>query len=234
MRLLLIRHGDPDYEHDTLTEKGRREAALLTGRLLKLDIGDIYVSPLGRAQDTLRPYLDRTGRTAQVRPWMREFPLHELDEYQQTMHIIWDYLPRYRDRYPEWNDAENWMDAHPFRNYGTRPLVEEMWRGLDDILAEHGYERDGHFYRVTRPTTETVALVCHFGAATILLSHLLNVSAMQLLHTMFMAPTAVTTVATEEREPGIAQWRAIGIGDTSHLYAGGEPLSLSGFFQEVY
>ena len=29
MRILLIRHGDPDYEHDTLTEKGRREAALL-------------------------------------------------------------------------------------------------------------------------------------------------------------------------------------------------------------
>lgn len=28
MRILLIRQGDPDYEHDTLTEKGHREAAL--------------------------------------------------------------------------------------------------------------------------------------------------------------------------------------------------------------
>ena len=25
MRILLIRHGDPDYVNDTLTEKGRRE-----------------------------------------------------------------------------------------------------------------------------------------------------------------------------------------------------------------
>ena len=32
MRLILIRHGDPDYEHDTLTSKGRREAALLAER----------------------------------------------------------------------------------------------------------------------------------------------------------------------------------------------------------
>ena len=32
MRILLIRHGDPDYEHDTLTEKGRREAELLAKR----------------------------------------------------------------------------------------------------------------------------------------------------------------------------------------------------------
>ena len=47
--------------------------------------------------------------------------------------------------------------------------------------AAHGYERDGHFYRVTRPGTETVAFFCHFGAATMLLSHLINVSAMQLL-----------------------------------------------------
>lgn len=32
MRLLFIRHGDPDYVHDTLTEKGHREAALLAER----------------------------------------------------------------------------------------------------------------------------------------------------------------------------------------------------------
>ena len=29
MRLLFIRHAEPDYSTDTLTEKGRREAALL-------------------------------------------------------------------------------------------------------------------------------------------------------------------------------------------------------------
>ena len=33
MRLLIVRHGDPDYEHDTLTEKGWREAELLSERL---------------------------------------------------------------------------------------------------------------------------------------------------------------------------------------------------------
>ena len=29
MRILMIRHGDPDYEHDSLTEVGKKEAALL-------------------------------------------------------------------------------------------------------------------------------------------------------------------------------------------------------------
>ena len=32
MRLLFVRHGDPDYVHDTLTEKGHREAAFLAER----------------------------------------------------------------------------------------------------------------------------------------------------------------------------------------------------------
>ena len=35
MRILIIRHGDPDYAHDTLTEKGHRETKLLAEKLAK-------------------------------------------------------------------------------------------------------------------------------------------------------------------------------------------------------
>ena len=52
MRLLFIRHGDPDYVHDTLTEKGHREAALLAERAEALQLGKCFVSPLGRSQVT--------------------------------------------------------------------------------------------------------------------------------------------------------------------------------------
>ena len=30
MRLIFIRHGDPDYKNDDVTEKGKREVELLT------------------------------------------------------------------------------------------------------------------------------------------------------------------------------------------------------------
>ena len=33
MKLLIIRHADPDYAVDSLTPEGRREAALLADRL---------------------------------------------------------------------------------------------------------------------------------------------------------------------------------------------------------
>ena len=49
MRLIIVRHGDPDYEHDTLTAQGHREAQLAAERLSRLEIAAFYVSPLGRA-----------------------------------------------------------------------------------------------------------------------------------------------------------------------------------------
>ena len=36
MKIVIIRHGDPDYEKDSLTEKGWREAKLLAERISKL------------------------------------------------------------------------------------------------------------------------------------------------------------------------------------------------------
>lgn len=52
MRLIIVRHGDPDYEKDSLTEKGWREAAILADRISRLEVKEFYVSPLGRARDT--------------------------------------------------------------------------------------------------------------------------------------------------------------------------------------
>ena len=52
MKLVIVRHGDPDYSIDSLTEKGWKEAEYLSERLSKLEVKDFYVSPLGRAKDT--------------------------------------------------------------------------------------------------------------------------------------------------------------------------------------
>ena len=73
MRILIIRHGDPDYVHDSLTEKGWREAELLKNRLIREPMSAIYCSPLGRAQATAQPTLTALGRTAETCDWLQEF-----------------------------------------------------------------------------------------------------------------------------------------------------------------
>ena len=73
MRIIFVRHAEPDYANDTLTEKGWREAALLAERVSGWDVTDFYVSPLGRARDTASLSLKKMGRTAEIFDWLREF-----------------------------------------------------------------------------------------------------------------------------------------------------------------
>lgn len=73
MRILLIRHGDPDYAHDSLTEKGRREAALLGQIAPSMDLGECFVSPMGRAKETASYCLKATNKSAETVNWLMEF-----------------------------------------------------------------------------------------------------------------------------------------------------------------
>ncbi|MBQ1246801.1 MAG: histidine phosphatase family protein, partial [Clostridiales bacterium] len=80
MKLIFIRHGDPDYEKDSLTEKGWREAEILSERVAKWDIKQIYCSPMGRAKDTCSLSLKKTGREAITYEWLQEFYYRVWDE----------------------------------------------------------------------------------------------------------------------------------------------------------
>ena len=45
MELLIIRHGDPDYTIDSLTEKGWKEAEYLSEKLVKWTFRMLCISP---------------------------------------------------------------------------------------------------------------------------------------------------------------------------------------------
>ena len=87
MKLIFIRHGDPDYEKDSLTEKGWREAEILAKRVATWDIKQIYCSPLGRAKDTCSLSLKATGREAITCEWLQEFYYRVWDEAVQEWTI---------------------------------------------------------------------------------------------------------------------------------------------------
>lgn len=243
MQLLIIRHGDPDYEKDSLTDKGWREAELLSERIAKLDIKDFYVSPLGRAKDTASPTLKKMNRTATECEWMREFAprIHRPDVPNEEM-IAWDWLPEDWTREEDFFRRDLWHTQEIMKN-GTSPATgkrgvgaEYAWvvRNFDALLAEHGYRRDGEIYRVEKANRDTLAFFCHFGLECVLLSHLMGVSPMILWHRMCAAPTSVTSIYTEERREGIADFRINFFGDISHLYVAGEQPAFAARFCETY
>lgn len=235
LKLLIIRHGDPDYTIDSLTEKGWREAEYLAERMARVNAQYYYVSPLGRARDTASVTLKKLGRTAEECPWLREFhaPIWRPDvTAHQT--VAWDWLPQDWLADERFLREDQWSLPEAFQAAGVKKEYDWVVENFDALLARHGYRREGRLYQAERSNGDTIAFFCHFGVECVLLSRLLNVSPMVLWQGTCAAPTSVTTVVTEERREGLAAFRVSSFGDVSHLYCKDEPPAFSGRFRECY
>lgn len=234
MKLIIVRHGDPDYEKDSLTEKGFREAELLSDRIAKLDIKKAYCSPYGRAQDTSKPSLKKLGITAETLDWLKEFPGYIIDPATGEQRIPWDLLPSYWTKDERFYDRKLWCQTEIMKTGNVIEIYDMVCEKLDALLAHHGYERSENCYKAVASNTDTIILFCHFGIECVMLSHILGISPLVLWQTFIAVPSSVTTLITEERENGIASFRCNAFGDISHLYAAEEPPAFAGRFCETY
>lgn len=234
MKLVFIRHGDPDYARDTLTPRGWREAELLADRVEKWQVRDFFVSPLGRARDTAGVSLQRVGRQAKVLAWLTEFVV-EVDDPAtgRRRGIPWDLLPAYWTGVDGFYERENWCEAGVMASGEVRARFEQVKAGLDGLLAAYGYVRKGRLYAVEQGNEDTLVFFCHMGLMLVVLSHLLGLPATALWHGVCNAPTSLTVLSTEERKPGLAVFRMRTMGDTAHLYVAGVQPSSAGFFEEL-
>ena len=238
MRLIFIRHGDPDYEHDTLTEKGLREAALLGERVKDWDVDALYVSCLGRARKTAQPVEAALGREGIVLDWLQEYRAKIDGKYGRGDGLPWYLLPTLRAKAPGLYDREKWYDTKIMEKSGDLPSVKEVYfetcEKLDELLAGHGCHREQGYYRMEPGSDKTIVFVCHMAITFVMLSHLLDIPFPALIHGIFLPPTSVTVVSSEEVERGIGAFRCQGMGDVRHLQEGGEPISGRGYFAEVF
>ncbi len=235
MRLLIVRHAEPDYVNDTLTEKGRREAEILSEHLLKINVDSVYVSPLGRARDTARPYLEKSGKDFTVLDWLEEFPCRiKRPDDEAGEHVAWDWLPQDWTKCDEFYDVNRWTGNGRFVAGGVGTKYQEIVTGFDALLKDHGYVRNGNLYLAEHSNMDTILFFCHFGLECVLLSHLFNIPPMTLWHGLCAAPASTTTVVTEERRKGYASFRMLSFGDASYLPYAGEEVSFHARFCEVY
>lgn len=227
MRLLIVRHGDPDYENDTLTDLGRREAEALAHRLAGAGVTQLFSSPMGRATATAEPSGAACGLPVEVLPWAAELR----------------HMPRVTDasgrEVPAWNapgelvrgglgpgTSPNPWAAFCQGAYGQR--LKELATASDAFLAGFGYERHDGVYLAPPDDDHVVAVVCHNGFGLAWLAHLLALPTPLVWCGLFLAPTSVTTVLWERRSDRLAVPRALSVGDASHVAAAGLPPSSRG------
>lgn len=246
MRLLIIRHGDPDYSIDNLTEKGKREVELLSQKLIHENITKIYSSPLGRAKATAAPTAEKLGMDVEILDWLTEYPAGvDLEQAYIDYGIDpkhkngcpWNTLPQYWTLQDEYFDRHKWQSHPVIQNSKISEVYERVGNGFNELMKRHGYIRNGQIYDIVDGTdeTQTIALFCHLGLGLALVSNITTGALPFIWQSFFLPTTSVTTVLTEKYPPYPKQavMRILGVGDCGHLIAGNEPISTSGLHSNI-
>ena len=237
MKIVIIRHAEPDYSIDGLTEKGKLEAALLAQRLCKMGCDSFYCSTMGRARLTVAPALHILGKECDYCQWLQEFDWGDNKislPYLDRKKGCWDILPSFIKERGELYSPEGWRSVDFIKDSTVPERYDTVCRLFDGVLNENGYKRDGLCYSVHGSNHKTLVFTCHFGVGAVLISHLMNCSPYSIWQNTVLLPSSVTVFNSEEREEDIAHFRASCIGDTSHLYAKGEEPSFAARFCECY
>ena len=203
MRLILVRHGDPNYEKDCLTELGHKQAAIVAERLLDEGIEEIYSSPMGRARQTAAPFAEASGiKNVQILDFMKEIRYgREDDLYNQDM-SPWVGVDRLVNegvnlQSPDWQNFPLFVD-----NTATID-INAVQKASDPWLKSLGYERESLYYRNIRKddSQHTVVLFSHGGSSTAFLSRVLNIPFPLLCASLHIPHTGIT-ILRFDRTPG--------------------------------
>ncbi len=240
MKIIIIRHAEPDYEHDSLTEKGFREATLLSSYLKKHypQIDHFYVSTLGRAMKTYEVSTKEIydGVPTDFCSWLVEFKgkVRRKDK-ENSFWSCWDLLPSVMED-EKILYSSNWRDSKIVNENGATILSEydKVIEEFDKVLFNNGYKRNGLNYEVLDSNHNVIVFYCHFGVASVLMSRLMNCSPYSIWQNTVLLPSSVTEFVSEEREKGVASFRANKIGSLAHLDLGNEDESFFARFCECY
>lgn len=211
METILIRHGDPDYANDSLTEEGHRQAGLLADELCHAGIDAIYCSPKGRAKLTMEYTAKRTGITPVIHGW-----LEETGGKKVMGKHPWNVPPHVVLSQPELPTLENWGQDDELYGSSVVPYMERVTEGFDTLMAEYGYLKEKNLYRIKESCDKRIAFFAHAGLTMTLLSHLLHIPPHIAYTHLDIHPTGVTKLAWHEDE-GWASPKMVLFNDRSHL-----------------
>lgn len=224
MRLYIIRHADPDYPNNTITPEGHLEAQALSKRLALHGLDRIYVSPMGRAIDTMRYTAELLKMEYGIEEWTKELNHLKLENTPYGRLSHWD-LPgeviRSQEPMPT---HDSWKELSYYAGTQSTETFDYLREHSDEFLRRQGFERVGGKYRILDKNQDQVAVFCHGGFGLTWLAHLLELPLSLVWSGFWMPPSSVTTILFDERSDEWATPRCIGFGDVSHLYAEGLPV----------
>ena len=214
MRIIFVRHGEPNYEKDCLTETGHKQAEACAKRLEQEGISEIFASPMGRA-----------AQTAAYTSGLLELPVETLDYMHE---ISWggEGIPEnahpwtLADRMIDQDDFDfyhnEWRETLYFKNNDVMKYVQEISRQFDALLLRHGYRHEGTRFFCETDERINIAVFSHGGSGACVLSHLLALPFPYVCTVMPYGHTSITILNFPVRKGEYVHPRLELFNDTLH------------------
>ena len=225
MYLFFVRHGYPDYEHDCLTEYGKKQAEAVAERFSLLGLDKIYASTMGRATETAGYTARKLGLIVEGVDFAREdlaargfWVKMSSGEYGWC---FWD-----KEILTAFNSEEvkklgdKWYDHPSFSEVNFKSETLRVKNAVTGFMKDLGYRYDGKSgtYTAEKHIYDRVALFAHGGFSMIFTSCLLNIP-YPVIATRFqhISTSTVTVFEIADEGEGLIP-RIWQYGNDSHLY----------------
>lgn len=188
MYLYYIRHGDPIYDPDSLTELGHKQAQALSNRLAIYGLDKIFASTSTRAQMTAQPTAQRLNLPIIPCDWAHESLVYkDFSMQKEDGTYCWIFCdPHYADLFNSEEIialGEKWYTHPAFAEKGFERGILRVHNAVDEFMLALGYKHDRARRRYQRvgectPTDgieKRIALFAHQGFGLAFLSSLLDI-----------------------------------------------------------
>ncbi|MCL2264729.1 MAG: histidine phosphatase family protein [Treponema sp.] len=211
MFLYIIRHGEPDYKTDTLTEVGLKQAQLLSERFTKIKFDRIFTSPLGRAKQTAMPTCIKQNKSFEELQWLNENSAYDAMAVKIEGKTDW------------WFSVQNtrirtFDDAQKYATSRSQVFYDSVVSSFDNLLSELGYEKNSNGYQITTANYNRIAFFCHDGISRILLSYALSIPFHVFCASFSIPHTGVTVLDFAQTNDKLTAPRCLMLSDLSHLH----------------
>ena len=182
MILYYVRHGDPIYDPDSLTELGHKQAAALAKRFAVYGLDEIYSSPSRRAMQTAQPTCEALGLKMKICDWADEAKAAaDVGIVDENGKWNWSFCDK--DMAEKFNDPAvralgcDWYKHEYFKGLPFGKGIQRIDAAVDGFLLSLGYEHDrkNKCYKKVGKSPDKVALFAHAGAGTMIMSSMLDI-----------------------------------------------------------
>ena len=149
MIFFLIRHGDPIYEPDSLTPKGKLQAQALAKRFAVHGLDRIFASPMIRAQETARPTSEVLNLPIKIEDWASEdLAWREFTVKYNGDFVHWLFFRQNTEFLQNGDELlgnGNWHEAQSVQELDVKAAYKRMESASDAFFERHPKKKKNRY-----------------------------------------------------------------------------------------